>query len=1211
MNSHDKTKKLTIEDELFVVGVGASAGGLEAIQTFFENVPNNTPLSFVVVQHLNPDYKSMMRRLLQPHTNLPITIVIDNLPIKSGNIYLIPTDNNIIIKENKFKLVSRNNSGSLNLPIDIFFESLAEEFQENAIGVLLSGTGSDGTRGVRKIKENKGLIFAQEPSQAMFDGMPISAINTGIIDAVLPVEAIPDRIYNFIEFNLLLNPKLSKAENSFYFKKILSYLYDKTGLDLTLYRNPTLVRRIIRRMNVGNFDKFNTYYDYLTESDEETKILYFEFLINVTRFFRDKPIWDSITSIYIPKILSKYKGGKNVNYQSNIIKIWCIGCSTGEEAYTIAILFMEAIEKLKLKVQLKIFATDINQKNIDFASAGVYPHSIVADLSSEYIAKYFSPRDDKYAVTPKLRKSIIFSVHDILKDPPFHRLDLVVCRNLLIYFKPEAQSRVTNILNGAVKKDGYVFLGSSESIGNNDGSFELLDKKVRIYQNTQPYKNTAGKNMPYGNAYLSYNADYFRRENKLKQEIEKSINEVLLDYFPLITILIDENAKILQARGQLKSIVELPETGFSDNLFKMLPSNISVLLRTAVRKVDITKNMISHKGVVIKQNGKEKLFDIIVKLTSNDNQNTLKRLLITFIPKEEIIPTKLNLTSDVTNNDIIKNLEEELSFTKNNLNTAVEELELNNEELQAANEELISSNEELQSTNEELQSVNEELHTVNVEHQQRIEEIVSLNEDMDNLLKSTQIGTVFLDRDLRIRKFTPAIKEQFNLRDSDLYRPLSHFTTNFTGDSYKLMFDNIQTALTQKTSLEQEITTLTNKIYLLKINPFISAEDEIKGVVLSFIDITRNRRIENSLADVNAKLDAILENSAVFITIFGLDGKVLYANSVVEGINKDEYIGDFVYNYVPNETWEIIQSNIKKVVETKSSTNYYIDYTGPTGELFCFVNEIAPIVNKKTGIMDSVVIITTDVTTIKRLEQNVRQKNSELRKTNKELEQFAYIASHDLQEPIRGIIGFTKRLKKQLASLDDKRTNNYLDYIEQSSQRMKDLISGLLTYSRVRRNIEFSTVDFNKIMDDVTKDLIVNIEEKKAKINYSKLPKINASENAIRMIFQNLVSNALKFAKENVPPVISIVAKEQKDNWLFKVEDNGIGIAKEHFSHIFQIFQRLHNHKDYAGSGIGLSLCKKNVELHRGKIWVESEEGKGSTFFFTVSKNIEDVQSDL
>ncbi|MFW6269833.1 MAG: chemotaxis protein CheB [Bacillota bacterium] len=871
-------------DNLYIVGIGASAGGLEALNTLFENMPSNLPMAFVVVQHLSPNHESHMVKLLSKKTTMKVHQAKDDMKVIANNIYLIPPSKVMTIFNQRLYLSNRDeNSEHLNLPIDVFLRSLAEDCANKAIAIILSGTGSDGTRGIRAIKQEDGIVVVQKAQTARFSGMPSNAIETGLVDYVLSPDLMGEKLAEFLKHPNYPEKNILDGEDSF--NKILKIIKQDFATDFTYYKKSTISRRLERRMVINNAKNIEEYIKILESSSNELKILYQELLIGVTEFFRDKEAFSIIETKVLPEIFKKKK-------ENQEFRAWVAGCSTGEEAYSLAILIKECLIKMDKRIPVKIFATDINENAIRSASLGQYSASITADISLDKLEKYFIKKGEVYQVKKEIREMVVFSRHNIIKDPPFHKLDLITCRNLLIYFQSKLQKQVISNFYFSLKECSFLFLGNSESLGEMISFFEVYNSKWKIYQCKKKEKNKLQKNYLNNLQYtkrISEDKGYSlpRAKTKMKNRKIEKINQSLLIKFLPCSVVIDENNELVHIVGDVNDYIKLPIDRLSLDILKIIPSNLSTTLGIAIKKIRRNKKEIIYKNIEFENKGK--LISLDIKLVLLEGIEKEDYIVISFIerPNAEMEVVELEEDNENKYKQRIRDLEIELDYTQENLQSTIEELEASNEELQATNEELMASNEELQSTNEELESVNEELITVNSEHQEKIEELRLLNDDMDNLLKSTDIGTIFLDNKLQIRKFTPVIKEYFNIKDRDIGRPLSdisHFI------EYKNILKDTSRVLDTLVPEEKEVKIKNERYYLMRILPYRSNSDIIKGVVLTFIDISELKSYNKNYN----KLKASIEKSPFIYVLTSKDANIEYVNDKfleVTQYNKDEVLG--------------------------------------------------------------------------------------------------------------------------------------------------------------------------------------------------------------------------------------------------------------------------------------------------------------------------------
>ncbi|MBF0217979.1 MAG: PAS domain-containing protein [Gammaproteobacteria bacterium] len=948
----------------YVVAIGASAGGLDALERFFDELAIDSGAVIVVVQHLSPDHKSMMDNLLSRHTTMPVLMAENGLEMQANHVYLIPPGKNMTVAGSQLRLAPKNPHG-LSLPIDLFFTSLSKEFGNRCVGVILSGTGSDGTRGAVAINDAGGFLLAQDPESAKFDGMPRSVIGTGLVDEVLPPKLLATRIVSHVKNVLEVSAKVKESELTDLYvnpmESILHLLYQVGGINFKEYKPATVQRRIERRMQIRHVRDLTNYLHLLESDRGEILTLKRDTLIPVTSFFRDAETFDLMEKNVIPAIISEHQ-------EQQSIRVWVAGCSTGEEAYTIAILFAEAFDQLKRWPQLKIFATDVEQTHIDIASAGVYSEAIANELSPERLERFFKHSGNQFIVKNEIRQNIVFARHNILEDPPFTRMNLVTCRNVLIYFDVNAQEKALLRFQYALVHNGYMLLGSSESLGARHRDFSVSDSKNKIYRVLRPVSLPLDLNRgSQGRAATRKVTIPSQRDRHLSVEasvIESGQNILMKNYAPP-ALLVNEERQLVHVFGDAQRFMQMPTGTASLEVSKLLVGKLSpvgialihkagkenVQLRSEVIVTDPGKGITEHvrmtvRPVPVKSGGGERFF-----LLSFDTE---------FMAEPNRTGSEVIDVSEISN-ERIQNLERELSAMRDSLQATIEELETSNEELQATNEELMASNEELQSTNEELQSVNEELYTVNAENQEKIEILNRLNADLDNMTRAALIPTVFVDENLKLTRFTPEAANIFRFREGDLGRRIDDFTNVM---DYPEFISDIRRTLGTAQVIEREVKSQTGDIwYLVRILPYIDKPKNISGAVMTFFDISM-------LKDVQ-RLQGIMDSLPEHIAVLDAAGYITLINKAWRDFAEENGDKGLVFSGIGCNYLEAIlkekeldqianeaNEGIRKVLD-KTLPDYSIKYPCHSkDENRWFLMHVAPVPNVAGGVVVSHINIT-------------------------------------------------------------------------------------------------------------------------------------------------------------------------------------------------------------------------------------------------------------
>ena len=877
--------------------VGASAGGLLALEQLFASIPSDLGIAFVVVQHLSPEFKSHMKTLLASHTSMKIHSVENGMQVQPNCIYLIPPKMEMVISDGKLLLTEKNEVRSLSHPIDQFLRSLASDVGRYAMGIILSGTGSDGSRGIKNVHDAGGLVMAQDVQSAQFDGMPMNAQSTGSVDLVLPPAGMAEAIVRYVKEGMTPEMMASEellAHTSEGFDRIFQLLNQQHSLDFSHYKATTVGRRIQRRIDLLHLESVDAYVELLEQDPGELNDLYKDLLIGVTKFFRDPAAFGILEKDVIPGLLRRLKPG-------DPIRVWVAGCASGEEAYTIAILLDEALRNREDKHEIKIFATDAHHVSLHTAAKGVYPEESLSELSEERRQRYFNQRRDGFHVARELRGHVVFAPHNVIQDAPFTQMDLVTCRNLLIYLQPAAQQKTISMFHFALKAAGVLFLGPSETPGEIADEFTTINKKWRFYSKRRDVRLPVDTRMPLA---LMPNTKPNRLTTPVVAtgRVDPSLlgtYDSLLDRKMPPSFLINEKFEMLHTFGGAEKYLQLksgrPTLSLVELIDESLRTAVSGAIQHALRKNDVVK----YTGIQIHTDQGKQDLQLTVEPVF-DSISKVNNLLVEIETVREPVADPSNtVLSDTLSADTqslnmaemslerVSSLESELRYSQENLQATIEEMETTNEELQATNEELVASNEELQSTNEELHSVNEELYTVNAESQRQVGEIAQSNEDMDNLLATTRVGVIFLDHELFIRRFTPEIARMFHLVPQDVGRSIEGFAHNLQHDG---LVDDLKTVIKTGREIELQVSDRKDNPYIVRMMPYRSSTEQIKGIVLTLIDVGSLHEAKSDLEQFKFMVEAATDG----MVVADREGKIFYANPVMHdllGYSDDELVG--------------------------------------------------------------------------------------------------------------------------------------------------------------------------------------------------------------------------------------------------------------------------------------------------------------------------------
>jgi two-component system CheB/CheR fusion protein len=853
----------TVKTKSFpIVGIGGSAGSFPSFEKFFTHLPVDSGMAFVLILHLDPQHKGQISTLISNYTAMPVIEAVDGMEIEPNKVYIIPPNKDMGVHNRKLLLLNPAKPHGYRQPIDYFLQSLAEDQWNKAVAIIFSGMGSDGETGVRMIKEKLGMAMAQDPETAQYNSMPLAAISTNLVDYVLSPEEMPLKLIQYLNHPVLAEEASEQVrtaiQNSNSIQKILMLLRSQTGHDFSLYKKSTITRRIDRRIAFHQVIDYAAYVNFLRENPQEIDILFNELLIGVTKFFRDASAFESLK----PKIcaLANKKNG------SEPFRIWIAGCSTGEEAYSVAMLLIECLNEMNKNEwpKLQLFATDLDAEAIEHARNGVYFDNIVADVSAARIEKFFIRKDNTFQVKKELREMIVFAQHNLIKDAPFTRLDLLCCRNVMIYLTSELQKKIIPIFHYSLNPNGIMFMGPAETIGGFTDMFVSADPKWKIYERKDG-SPLVGKviDFPFHVA-RQYPLNTMKIDDMEKQINKRSVadtfNRILLENFTPSSVLVNEKGDILYSNGKTGKFLELPSGEAVMNIHKMAREELRYVVGNIIHQARSQKGEVAINDIKLKDGGLVRLINLKATLLEETGLQGL--VLVVFEDKGYLKKVSIKpKPGDDKSKAAVEELEKELVYTKQQLNSTIEQMETSLEELKSTNEELQSTNEELQSTNEEalttkeeMQSLNEELMTINMQYQGKAEELTRINNDVKNLLDSTEIGTIFLDHNLDILRYTPQVRKLFNLIPTDVGRPITHVVSNFDNSTIE---SDIKTVIDTLANREIEVKTKTNEWYRVRIMPYRTLDNFISGAVLTFSLITAYKQLEYLSEDLRKSIDTI------------------------------------------------------------------------------------------------------------------------------------------------------------------------------------------------------------------------------------------------------------------------------------------------------------------------------------------------------------------
>jgi two-component system CheB/CheR fusion protein len=1170
-------------DPHHIIAIGASAGGMEEINSFFDHTSLDG-VSYVIIQHLSADFKSRMLDLLTRHSKLIVEEAEDGMKVLCNQVYLIPSNKYMTIRGGNLYLTEKGKTQGPHLTINTFFESLATNYGKKAIGIIFSGLGSDGTEGIKAIKKAGGMVMARDPETSEFSSMPSHAIATGLVDFVLEPALMPGTIEDYVKYGGDLVAYQQEDEKDL--SAIINLIKERSPLDFSDYKQPTILRRTKRRASSHNFNTLGKYLSYLKETPMEVDALAKEFLISVTSFFRDPAAFDFIESKILPDILEKLAPDEE-------LKMWIAGCATGEEVYSLAILIAEQLTGRLSDTVVRLFATDIDSDALIHAGKGVYSKNIAQNMSAERLEKYFFKEGEFYRVKPVIRKMVIFAKHDLVKNPPYCNMHLISCRNLLIYMTLVLQKKIFAMMLFGLKKDGYLFLGSSENPVSIIKNLEVVHKKWKIYKNLETKRAISFEefSMPdvpdakHTPSRFSPGQIKNTNHNNLSEEIHESLAHKL-DY---LTVCIDEHNQVLRSYGDTTKY--LLHKHFSSDLAELLPKPLAVAFNTLSKGALKTNENAVLNGIKIKQG--QQVVSVSLSISPLILKGREKLLWVTFSDDKSALPVQKNAVYDekIYLDQYIINLEEERKDLQDKLNIANEKLDTSNENMQSFNEELISANEEMQSTNEEMQSVNEELHTINSDYQLKNKELLEINDDLNNYFRSNINGQLFIDNELRLMKFSPGTVKQINLLESDVGRPLSNISTNI---KFETILDDIKKVLAEGCVITKEIETNNGKWYQIMTMPYVQLADHSNnGAIITFYDITELKRIQQEL-NISSKMLGMAIDSAE-MGIWSIDAttrefipsprlKELFGFHLDEPMTFESAIAQ-----IDSEYQSLLRNTVEAAIDRGEICDVEFPLKGFHDGKLRWIRANGNLTHDLDGKPAYFTGLMLDVTV---------HKQDDIRKTD-----FIAMASHELKTPLTTLQAYVQLLASKANKAGDIFAVGALEKANIQVKKMSTLINGFLSASSFEAGkiyLNEQSFEMNTLLREIVEDIMLITKSHYIVVTSDCNIAVHADRDKIGQVITNFLSNAIKYSSKGKN--ITVSCREIKGVVEVSITDEGLGIALQDHAKLFDRYYRIESEQtqNISGFGLGLYLSAEIIQRHKGKVWVESEMDKGSTFYFSL-----------
>jgi len=1195
-------RSAAVDDDLFIVGIGASAGGLEALRPLVSNLPALSNMAYVVVQHLSPQYRSMLGQILGRDTQLSIAEITNNMMVERNTIYITPPNKDVVMKDGKLHLRKPSAPVGPKPSVDAFLVSLAEEKGEYAIGLILSGTGTDGAHGMRTVKAHSGFTIVQDPETTKYDGMPKAAIQTGCVDLLMPPDKIGPELASISQFPRLVAQKSAESAEHSTLEEILISLRRRTDVDFTQYKYNTLSRRLERRMAANRLETLDKYLTFIHEQPQELDYLYKDILISVTSFFRDNQAFRELGKLFSEVLKDKRPGDS--------IRFWIPGCATGEEAYSIAMLLCDHLGQATKEYTIQIFATDIDMDAMAHARKGLYSEETIKSLDRPYIDKYFDHIGQSFQVKKSIREMVVFARQDLTKDPPFMRVDLISCRNVMIYFNTELQNRVMSVFHYALNPGGYLFLGKSESIGNHTDVFRPVSQSSKVYLKRTNYDYKGAPS--FGMFRPKYSPEKISQPREVKKKsVQELMSEAFVDAYAPDSVVVNDNLDVLHFHENVETFIRLPRGTPNLNLSKLIIDDFRPDLRVLVHRVRKEGGAVYGIKKRLDKKDDPVMGRLVVRqlLESQSAGSNGEALYLVSCETEAFVPKASQSTSSDIHEDTelrLAELEQELTATKENLQTVVEELETSNEELQAlneelqaANEELQSSNEELETSNEELQSTNEELTTVNEEVQVRSLELTDANTDLENIQDNIGFPMIVVDKHYRVTRYTPQAIRLFGLTHADVGQVI---TTVPTYADVPNLRQHLNEVVLSGKPLEGEVHC-EGAIYRMRILPYRDSQKFVSGAILTFIDETEVRATKEKLQDQEQWIRNVTDSVPVMIYYVDSSKKVRFCNQPFAdfyGTSMQAVMGKSIRQVVGARAYGRLKPYLEETEEGQSA-KFESQEVNAQGITLFTQTSLEPHIDESGKMLGHFAII-SDINDLKHTQAEMMAAKEAAENANHAKSNFLASMSHELRTPLNAIMAFSDMIRlEKFGTLENAKYTEYANDIHDSGHHLLDMIGEILDLAKVEADmveLDEKVFDLSQMVDSSLRFIAERARSSGVKLQNDipkNIPKLLADETMVKRIVLNLATNAVKFTPEGGQ--VSVNARADGDGLSLSVVDTGIGIPPKDLDRIMQPFEQVKNamqSDSRDGVGLGLSITKSLVDLHQSRIEISSDLSKGT-----------------